>query len=459
MSLDLDALVAAADTSLAQADADLAASFPGAPLRRQPVHTLYVPADRFTRTSVADAGRDALALFDEHLPDAEALLDLLGDVRAEDGTALLGADIAAQVHPLVRAKLEREPVEDLRLDFEDGFTQRGIALDARDADETRQVTRVLEEVGALEADSGMPPFWGLRFKSFDPTSRARGIRTFASFVDGLSANNLLPQRFHPTLPKVTSVEQVQAMVALCTTLERDLGLEPGTLRFEIQIETPQSIVAPDGSTLVARLVHAAEGRCLALHYGTYDYSAYCGIPAEYQSMEHPAADHAKAVMQVAAAGTGIFLSDGSTNILPTGSPEQIRAGWRLHARLVDRSLRRGYGQGWDLHPAQLVTRYAATFAFYRRGLPRALERIAVYQAIARGEDPDSRYLDEPATARALAAFALRALTCGALPVDELRSATGLDADGLERLARTGQAVTNNTSSSTTPTTDTPAEEA
>ena len=210
------------------------------------------------------------------------------------------------------------------------------------------------------------------------------------------------------------------------------------------METPQSIVGSDGSTLVARLLHGARGRCLALHYGTYDYSAYCGIPAEYQSMEHPAADHAKAVMQVAAAGTGVFLSDGSTNILPLGSDEDVRAGWRLHARLVDRSLRRGYGQGWDLHPAQLVTRYVATFAFYRRGLPRAMERIAVYRAIARGENPTSRYLDEPATARALATFTLRALTCGALTEDELRDSAGLDSDTLAELARTGQSDTSTT---------------
>ena len=103
------------------------------------------------------------------------------------------------------------------------------------------------------------------------------------------------------------------------------------------------------------MVHAAAGRCTALHYGTYDYSAFCGIAAEYQSMAHPVADHAKLVMQAAAAGTGVRLSDGSTNILPVGDADAVRAGWRLHLRLVRRSLERGYYQGWDLHPAQLPT--------------------------------------------------------------------------------------------------------
>src|SRR3954452_7564450 len=100
------------------------------------------------------------------------------------------------------------------------------------------------------------------------------------------------------------------------------------------------------------MVSAAEGRCTGLHYGTYDYSAALGISAAHQSMEHPAADHAKAVMQVAAAGTGVRLSDGSTNILPVGDRTAVHAAWRLHARLVRRSLERGFYQGWDLHPAQ-----------------------------------------------------------------------------------------------------------
>lgn len=437
--LDVEALIRRADDSLNDADAALAAAFPGTALHRQPVHTLYVPADRFHRDIVRDAGSQALALLDEHLPDAGALADLLAGVHAEDGGVIMTPRLAEEVLPLVRTKLEREPVEDLRIDFEDGFTQRGVAPQMRDADESRQLTKALDEVAAAAADAAMPPFWGLRFKSFDPASRSRGILTFATFVEQAAARGLLPQNFHPTLPKVTSLEQVRAMVALCASLESSLGLPDGSLKFEIQVETPQTIVGPDGSTLVARLLHGAQGRCLALHYGTYDYSAYCGIPAEYQSMEHPAADHAKAVMQVAAAGTGVFLSDGSTNILPVGSADDIRAGWRLHARLVDRSLRRGYAQGWDLHPAQLVTRYAATFAFYRRGLPQALERIAVYLAVARGDDPASRFLDEPATARALAAFTLRASTCGALGDDELHDATGLAPHALARLAQSGQA--------------------
>jgi hypothetical protein len=167
-----------------------------------------------------------------------------------------------------------------------------------------------------------------------------------------------------------------------------------------------------------------------LHYGTYDYSAACGIAAAYQSMEHPVADHAKAVMQLAAAGTGVLISDGSTNILPVGDRAGVHRGWALHARLVRRSLERGYYQGWDLHPAQLPTRFAATYAFYREGLDSAAARLRAYVG-----DGDSAYLDEPATAVALAGFVLRGLECGAVDDAELVEQVGIDRSALAMLAR------------------------
>jgi citrate lyase beta subunit len=232
---------------------------------------------------------------------------------------------------------------------------------------------------------------------------------------------------------VTSVDQVAAMVDACGSIEQAVGLPAGRLKFEIQVETPQSILSPDGAALVARMVHASAGRCTALHYGTYDYSAFCGIAAPYQSLAHPAADHAKLVMQAAAAGTGVRLSDGSTNVLPIGDEAGVRRGWELHLQLVRRSLERGYYQGWDLHPAQLASRYAATFAFYRDGLAEAQRRLRDYFDLTNASP--AALLDEPATVRALADYTLRALQCGAATADEVGTATGLDIDRLTQLAR------------------------
>ncbi len=405
--VDLDRLADELDERLGAADAALAGSYPGPRPGRQPVHTVYVPADRFRVGLVPAYGAEALRAVDEH-PDL--FLEVLDGDRA--------------LVDRVRDKLAREPVEDLRIDFEDGY---GTRSEEEEDDAVRTSAIALRR---SIADGTAPAGHGIRFKSFEAPTRRRGLRTLGLFLADLAHGGPLPDGFVVTLPKVTSVDQVEALVHASRGLEDGLGLGAGSLRFEIQVETPQAVLGPDGTALVARMIHASEGRCTGLHYGTYDYSASCGIAAAHQSLEHPAADHAKAVMQVAAAGTGVRLSDGSTNVLPVGTPDEVGSAWRNHLRLVRRSLERGYYQGWDLHPAQLPTRYAATFSFYRGGLDAAATRLRNY--LARQE---SGVVDEPATARALADFLLRGLDCGALSDAEVGDACGLDATTLVTLAR------------------------
>ena len=402
------------DRRLAPADADLAARYPGDAGARQPVHTVYVPADLMTPTLAGDWGRQARAALDRHAGTAQAL----ADATAVDAT------LVADVLPRVLDKLAREPVEDLRLDFEDGYGSRPDEQEDHDA---------LAAARALAAALGAgtsPPYVGLRIKCLEAATRRRGLRTLDLFLSGLLAGAALPDGFVVTLPKVTDVRQVEAMALVCGLLEQAHGLPARRLRFEIQIETPQSILAADGTAAVARMIHAAGGRCSGLHYGTYDYSAACGIAAAYQSMDHPVADHAKAVMQVAAAATGVRLSDGSTNVLPVGDTSAVHAAWRLHAGLVRRSLVRGYWQGWDMHPAQLPTRYLATYAFFREGLPAAASRLRAYVERTAGG-----VLDEPATAQALAAFVARGLDCGAVDATEVQALTGLDRTVIDGYAR------------------------
>jgi citrate lyase beta subunit len=373
------------DERLAQADAALTAGYPGERPGRQPVHTVYVPADRYDVGLVPAYGRTALKAVDEHV---DAFAELVGD-----------DDIVARV----RAKLASEPVEDLRIDFEDGY------LGKSDDDETADVERSARALAESQQTGGAAPFGGIRMKCFESHTRRRAIRTLTSYVATLVSSGGSLDGWVVTLPKVTSVDQVEAMLHVAETLD---------LRFELQIETPQSILGPDGTALVARMVHAGGERLTGLHYGTYDYSAFTGIAAAYQSLEHPVADHAKLVMQAAAAGTGVRLSDGSTNILPIGDADAVVGAWRNHHRLVRRSLEHGYYQGWDLHPAQLPTRYAATYAFYREGLGRALDRLEAYVGHVEGG-----IADEPATARALARYVLRGVDCGAVDEAEVR---GLD---------------------------------
>ena len=402
------------DDQLAAADAALAEHYPGDRGVRQPVHTVYVPADRYTETTVTDWGREALAALDAHGGTPEQLADAAG----------MPVKVTSVVYPLVRRKLETEPIEDLRIDFEDGFGHRP------DAEEDVAALAAARALARSVHDGKAAPFHGIRFKSFEAPTRRRGLRTLDLFLGELVREGGLTDGLLLTLPKVTSVDQVQAMVTACRWLEDAHTLPAGRLGFEIQVETPQAILGSDGSALVARMIHAAAGRCTGLHYGTYDYSASTGVSAEYQSMEHAVADYAKAVMQVAAAGTGVFVSDGSTNVLPIGDDAAVRRGWSLHARLVRRSLERGYYQGWDLHPAQLPTRYAATYAFYRDGLPSAAARLKAYLG-----EQDSQFLDEPATAVALAGFVLRGLECGAVSEAELAEDIGVERPRLSQLAR------------------------
>ncbi|MGH8894760.1 MAG: DUF6986 family protein, partial [Actinomycetes bacterium] len=402
------------DDALHAADDALAAGWPGDPGTRQPVHTLYIPADH--GDEVAAVGKVALETVRAYDGDAATMAQVTG----------LPVAVVDHVWPRVLAKLERAPVEDLRLDLEDGYGRRG------DDEEDRHAREAGALLAALAGTDGGPFVSGVRIKSLEQPSRRRAIRSLDLV---LSAAGGAPAGFVVTLPKATSVEQVRAMVLLCQRLEVAHGLADGSLRFEIQVETPQAVLGPDGTATVAAMVHAAAGRCTGLHYGTYDYSASLGVAAAHQSMDHPVADHAVSVMQVAAAQTGVRVSHGSTNVLPVGDRAAVHAAWALHARLVRRCLERGVYQGWDLHPAQLPTRYVATYAFYRDGLPAAAERLGAYAAKAA-----SGVLDEPATAFALAGFLLRGVDCGALDLDEVLSATGLDRSALEAYARRTRGV-------------------
>lgn len=398
------------DQTVSATDQLLKKNYPGDAGNRQPVHTVYVSADKFNVNFAADWASQGLAAVEQH-----GGLVGLGELLGQEG------ELLHAVAERVAHKLSSEPIEDLRLDFEDGFGDRG-----DEAEDAAAVAAAQAVHAAVEAKTA-PPFIGIRFKSFEEATRARGVRTLDLFVSTLAQAGELPAGLVLTLPMVSTVEQVQAMDFAVGRLEEIHGLEAGRLRFEVQVETPQLILGADGISPVAQLAHAVPGRISGLHYGTYDYSASLEISAGYQSMEHPVADFAKEVMQLAVAGTGIHLSDGSTNILPIG--DGAAAAWALHGRLIRRSLERGYYQGWDLHPAQLPSRFSATYAFYREGLATAATRLRNYV-----QKNQSAVMDEPATARALANFILRGLVCGAVSAEEVLTLTTLNQSEITVLA-------------------------
>jgi len=385
------------DALLTQVDADLAARFPGDRDAVQPVHTVYIGAADADEHTPRQWGEAALELLERHA-------DLLTELSDGEGDTALA---------LTRKRLADAPIADLRLDFEDGYGRR--SDDVEDAD----ALRAGETLRALGLQSS-----GVRIKGLTMAERTRAVRTLELVLDGG-----IPDGFVFTVPKLRAAEQVTAAVWVCEALESAHGLPERTLQFELQIESPQAVLGPDGTATVAAAIHRADGRCTGLHYGTYDYSAACGIAPQHQSLDHPIADHAKAVMQTAAAQTGVWVADGSTQVSPIGTDEQVAQAIRRHHRLVTRSLERGLYQGWDMHPGHLVTRWLATFAFFRAAMAAAAPRLQNYLDRRGGA-----IVDEPATAEALATVVLRGLDCGAFEAaDVLALAPGATVEVLHDL--------------------------
>ncbi|MBO2452421.1 aldolase [Actinomadura barringtoniae] len=377
--------------------AEHASVFPGPPTGRQPVHTVYVPADRFSRSTPSDFGSEALRLLNTHTPGAGSFGSAFG----------IEPEIAGLVRERVAAKLANEPIEDLRIDFEDGYGVRS------DEEEDGHITQVVEAVATAYNAKNLPHYWGLRVKSFADGGHERSMRTLDGFLTSLRDRlGRLPGGFTITFPKVVMAEHVAIFVDYIERLETSLGLPEGILRFEVQIETTEAIIDHEGRIGLRAIAQAAKGRMSAAHFGVFDYTAACGLPPEEQRLDHPACDFARHMMQVSLAGTGIRLSDGSSNVIPRNDgPDEVNAAWAVHAAQVRHSLKHGFYQGWDLHPAHLPSRYAAVYAFHLNGVDDVIGRVRAWHEQAAG---DEGVLDEPATVKALTGRLRRAVDCGAL---------------------------------------------
>jgi hypothetical protein len=437
--------------------------YPGPRGDRQPVHTVYGGAHLFRADTPRRLGEKALEALVEYAPDfitfASAIqlpgLEHLGGsphaaalakaVQANPEAARKDnpdAWFASVIYQRVREKLRREPVEDFRIDFEDGFGNRP------DEEEDRFAAAAAGELAAGMAAGSLPPFIGLRIKPLNEELRNRSIRTLDIFLTGLleRTGGKLPQNFFITLPKVTIPEESTALAMVCSRLETSLGVRAGTLQVELMIETPQSIFNQRGELNLLPLAAAAQGRCVGAHFGTYDYTAGRGITAAHQHMLHFACDFAKEAMQVAYAGTGIWLSDGATNVLPVpvhhggahSSPlttrqneenhKAVHYAWKLHFDHIRHSLVNGFYQGWDLHPAQLVTRYAAVYSFFLESLDAASERLRNFIEKAAQATLVGEVFDDAATGQGLLNYFLRAINCGAIAAEEAQRLTGLTQD-------------------------------
>jgi len=412
----------------------IAEKYPVEPEHRQPVHTVYGGAHLFKSDSAAKLGAIALRILDEYGGDPVGFANAIGLV--------VDAELAHAVHERVRAKLRREPVEDFRIDFEDGYGNRS------DDEEDGHAALAGAEVAKGLAEGTLPPFCGIRIKPLSEDLARRSLRTLDIFITTMTreGRGQVPPHFTVTLPKITHAEQVAALASALDKLEERLRLRSGTLTMEFMVETTQSIVGHDGVLNLPRFLEAADGRCVAAHFGTYDYTASCQITAAHQHMRHPACDFAKHMMQVAYSGRGLWLSDGATTIMPVPvhrpaagvaltsaqvdeNLQSVHDAWRLHVGDVEHSLESGIYQGWDLHPGQLPTRYAAVYAFFQQGLPAASLRLKTFVSRAAQATLVGDVFDDAATGQGLLNFFLRGINCGAFGEDEAL-ATGLTLDEL-----------------------------
>ena len=433
-------------------------TYPGDKPDRQPVHTVYGGANLFKSDTCVRMGEIALTNLQtyapnfvvlarvlqlpgyEYLPhglqeiaDLTSRLDALSDTERRNEPAWL----AYSVYTKIRHKLQTEAVEDFRIDFEDGFGNRP------DDEEDATAVRAALEVAEGMKNNTLSPFIGIRIKPFTEDLKFRGVRTLDLFLSTLldKTGGLLPDNFVVMLPKVTIPEQVSTIVRLFDLLEKGNNLAPGTLRMETMVEATQIVMDDEGRNPLMRIIRASEGRCIAAHFGTYDYTASCGITAKYQTMGHPVCDFAHHMTKVALGGTGIFLSDGATNVIPIGphrgdtltfdqlaeNRESVHRAWRLGFNHTTHSLINGFYQGWDLNPAQLPMRYAATYAFFLSSYEDAVFRLKTFVERAAISTLTKDIFDDAATGQGLLNFFLKAMNCGAISEEEALT-TGLTLD-------------------------------
>ncbi len=452
--------------------------YPADSYERQPVHTVYGGANLFKAGFAAKLGEVALKTLDTYAPSYHVFARVLGlpgagtlptnPVELKSLTRALESNpaqvceikpaawLAFTVYNRVLKKLQSEPIEDNRIDFEDGYGNRP------DDEEDGHAVSAADEVAKGMSENLLSPFIGIRVKTFSDECKVRSMRTLDIFLSRLAekTGGRLPQNFIVTLPKVTTPNQVSTFVKVLESLEARLGFARDSLKMEIMIETTQSIINHRGENTVPLLVAAAAGRCRSAIFGTYDYTASCNITAAHQSHTHPACDFARHVLQVSLAGTGITISDGATTSMPIGphkatretplSPQQmdenravVHGAWKLHYDNIMRSMAHAYYQGWDLNPGQLPVRYAAVDTFFLSGLQDASARLNAFLNKAAQATLVGNTFDDAATGQGLLNFFLRGMACGAITEQEVL-ATGITLDELR--SRSFVRIVNNRAS-------------
>ena len=365
---------------------------------RQPVHVVYGGAHLFKPDTAARLGRTAIAAAEEYGPISQVF------------------GISDAVAGRVLDKLRHEPVEDYRIDFEDGYGYRSDVEEDTHAVASARALKEGHEAGSL------PPFVGMRVKPLTHELRQRSRRTLEIFLRELGG--AVPANFVITLPKLTSASEAGELADQLDALEQETGIAKRTIRFEIMIETAQAF--QEGN--LREFHRSRPGAHLRGSLWRLRLSVEYRGCRNVQDLEHPACDMARHMMQIAYVPAGVWLSDGATNVMPVARERGVAGvhdAWRLHFRHVRHSLRMGFYQGWDLHPAQLVSRYAAVYSFYEEAIGDASARLKNFVDRAAQATLVGQTFDDAATGQGLLNFFLRGINCGALTEEEAQERSGL----------------------------------
>ncbi|MCY7310497.1 MAG: phosphoenolpyruvate kinase [Chitinophagaceae bacterium] len=444
--------------SLQTANLKFQQTYPGDKPDRQAVHTVYGGANLFKSDTCIKMGEIALKSLQTYSPDFITLANVLkfegcdklpdDEKKADKLIKKLNkmeeterrqhpAWLSYTVYNKIVQKLQTEAVEDFRIDFEDGFGNRP------DEEEDATAVNAANELAIGMNEKTISPFIGIRIKPFTEDLKSRGVRTMDIFLTTLleKTGGKLPGNFIVMLPKVTIPEQVTTMVRLFEIIEKKNNLTPGTLKMETMVEATQIIMDDEGRNPLMKIIRAGERRLIAAHFGTYDYTASCGITAKYQTMAHPVCDFAHHMTKVALGGTGIFLSDRANYVMPVclqrgekqtskqlkENRQSVQNAWRIGYNHSMHSLINGFYQGWDLNPAQLPMRYAATYNFFLSSITDATHRLKTFVDRAAISTLTGDIFDDAATGQGLLNFFLKAMNCGAISEEEAM-ATGLTID-------------------------------
>jgi citrate lyase subunit beta/citryl-CoA lyase len=172
------------------------------------------------------------------------------------------------------------------------------------------------------------------------------------------------------VPKVQRPEDLHVVATLLYQIELAVGLEPGKLEIEAQIESAEGLVNVDG---IAR----ATGRLTALHFGPGDYAASVGMPqrsigtADEWDEVYPGHRFHYAMHRIVAAAraAGLRAVDGPV------ADHRDEKGLR-ESSLLARSL--GFDGKWCIHPAQIET-VNDVFTPTEREVERARKVVKAYE--------------------------------------------------------------------------------